>query len=155
MAGAHHVISDVQAEGSCSAVDEGRGVGGEGGQADVQHVVRLRRQVKGRGGERRLLPLSDVVKFTLSEEDTAEVEGFRRGNVVYFSVTKPKLPTRNIKCADGHFVTFKPSSIEEVVTAGEDTMEYSISAYWSTLARTAVRQNVSRSLTASMKHPNI
>lgn len=37
------------------------------------------------------------------------------------------------------FFTFKLKSIQELETVGDDTMEYSISAYWSTLATTAVR----------------
>lgn len=70
----YHVISDVQAEGSSFVVDERCRVGGEGGHADVQHVVDLGRQRKGCGGEWRLLMLSDVVKFTLNEEETAEAK---------------------------------------------------------------------------------
>lgn len=71
---AHHVVGDVQAEGSGFVVDEGCRVGSEGGQAHVQHVVVLGWQGKGCGGERRLLMLPNVVKFTLSDKETAETE---------------------------------------------------------------------------------
>lgn len=64
---AHHVICDVQAEGPSFVVDEASRVGGEGRHADVQHAVNLGRQGKGCGGERRLLMLPNVVKFTLSD----------------------------------------------------------------------------------------
>lgn len=71
---AHHVIGNVQAEGSRFVVDEGCRVGGECRHADVQHVVDLRWQVKGCGAEWRLLMLPNVVKFTLNDKDTAETE---------------------------------------------------------------------------------
>lgn len=45
-------------------------VEGEGGHADVEHVVVLLGQRKGRSRERRLLVLPDVVKLALSEEKT-------------------------------------------------------------------------------------
>lgn len=71
---AHHVIGDVKAQGSSFVVDKGCRVGGKGGQADVQHVVDLRRHGKGCGGEWRLLMLPDVVKFALINKETAETK---------------------------------------------------------------------------------
>ena len=71
MDSAHHVVSDVQAEGSSCVVDEGCRVDGEGRHADVQHVVDLGRQGKGYRGERRLLMLPDVVKLTLNDGETS------------------------------------------------------------------------------------
>lgn len=68
---AYHVVSDVEAEDSGSVVDEPCRVDGEGGHANVQHVVGLRRQGEGLREERRLLVLPDVVKFPLKVEETA------------------------------------------------------------------------------------
>lgn len=41
-----------------------------------------------------------------------------------------------------HSFTFKPRSIEDAETVGDDTIEYSISAYLSTLASTVGGQKV-------------
>lgn len=69
---AHHVVSDIEAEGSGSLVDEGGRVEGEGGQADVEHPAGVGRQREALGRERRLLVPSDVVELALEgwEEET-------------------------------------------------------------------------------------
>lgn len=70
--GAYHVISDVHAHGSSFVVHKRCRVGSEGRQADIQHAVIFGRQGKGWGREWRLHVLSNVVKFTLNEEEPAE-----------------------------------------------------------------------------------
>lgn len=64
----YHVISDGQAEDSSVVVDEGCRVDSKGRHADIQHVVVLGWQVKGRWWERRLLMFPDVVKFPLRKK---------------------------------------------------------------------------------------
>lgn len=86
----YHVVSDGQAEDSSFVVDEGCGVGSKGGHADVQHVVGLGRQVKGCGGERGLLMLPDVVKFTLNKTTQKKKDAIFKENTNITSLDSHK-----------------------------------------------------------------
>lgn len=91
---AHHVISDVQAEGSSSVVDKGCRVGSEGRHANIQHIVDLGWQGKGCGGKWRLLMLPDIVKFTLKGK--RRDRGRKTMTVFLFLIT---LSFQILKCA--------------------------------------------------------
>lgn len=80
--------------------------------------------------------LSNVVKFTLCEEETP-------GGIHYMTLTT-KRHMNHTMASFFIFFTFRLKSMEDEETLGDDTMEYSISAYLSTLAKTAVRQKVSQ-----------
>lgn len=80
--------------------------------------------------------LSNVVKFTLCEEETS-------GGIHYMTLTT-KRHMNHTMVSFFIFFTFRLKSMEDEETLGDDTMEYSISAYLSTLAKTAVRQKVSQ-----------
>lgn len=84
--------------------------------------------------------LSDVVKFTLCEKGTA-------GGIHYMTLTIKRHMKHTVVSFFMVYLfifTFKLKSMEDEETLGDDTMEYSISAYLSTLAKTAVRQKVSQ-----------
>lgn len=125
----YHVISDVRAQGSRLVVHKCCRVGGESRQADVQHVVVLRWQRKGRSRERRFLMLPDVVKLALRKakrkKKNPDVSHDQTFQLFWLLVLKFSF-------------TFNFKLMLEVETSGDDTMEYSISAYLSTLAKTAV-----------------
>lgn len=134
---AHHVVGDVLGEDSRSVVDEACGVGSEGGQADVHHVADLGRQGDGFRGEGRLLMVPDVVKLTLNDKDGQKSSHMTRFVFFFFKITNLSL---NVEYNGVQFfLTFKFKSMADAETAGGDTMEYSISACLSTLAKTAAR----------------
>ena len=61
----HHVIGDVEAQGAGLVVHKAGGVGGEGGHANVKHVLVLAGEEEGCGGEGGLHVVADVVELTL------------------------------------------------------------------------------------------
>lgn len=76
----------------------------------------------------------DVVKLTLNDKDRQKCCHMTR--TVFFFITNLSL---NVQYNDVQFFTFKFKSMADVEIVGGDTMEYSISACLSTLAKTAGR----------------
>lgn len=86
--------------------------------------------------------LPNVVKLALSEE--------KKQNSIMFLMTKPS------GFLMIHFsFTFSFKLMLEVEMSGDATMEYSISAYLSTLAKTAVRKDFSVSSAGRIEYKNI
>ena len=78
----YHVVGDVEAKGSSSVVNKCCRVGGESRHTNVHHVAVLKWQGEGRGEEWRFLMLSNVVKFSLNEEEITSAK-YRRFSMIY------------------------------------------------------------------------
>lgn len=61
----HHVVCDVDAQGAGLVVHKAGGVGGEGGDADVEHALVLVGEEEGCRGEGGLQVVADIVELTL------------------------------------------------------------------------------------------
>lgn len=79
----------------------------------------------------------DVVKLTLNDKDRQKC-CHMTWTVFFFFFLITNL-SLNVQYNDVQFFTFKFKSMADVEIVGGDTMEYSISACLSTLAKTEVR----------------